>query len=71
MFSIGDLVVVINDVNNYIYKIQSIADKICLVGYSYRLIRYVTSDEIEKVPSDLLIKEEILLPFRYLRQLCL
>lgn len=58
MFSIGDLVVVINDVNNYIYKIQSIADKICLVGYSYRLIRYVTSDEIEKVPSDLLIKEE-------------
>lgn len=58
MFSIGDLVVIINDVNNYIYKIQSITEKICLVGYSYRIIRYVNEDEIAKAPSELLLKDE-------------
>lgn len=58
MFNIGDLVIIIKDVNRYVYKIKSISDKICLVGYSYRIIRYVTSDEIKKAPDELLLKEE-------------
>ena len=28
MFQVGDLVVIINDVNNYIYKIKNIDEKI-------------------------------------------
>ncbi len=58
MFQVGDLVVIINDVNNYIYKIKSIKEKICLVGYSYRLIKYVSSDEIRMALPEEVNKEQ-------------
>ncbi len=57
MFSIGDLVVIINDINNYIYKIKDISDKVCLIGYSYRLIKYVNIDEIKEAPTELVLEE--------------
>lgn len=52
MFQVGDLVVIINDVNNYIYKIKNISQKVCIVGYSYRLIRYVNEDEIRLASTE-------------------
>ena len=41
MFNIGDLVIIISDSNQFIYKIKEISDKVCLVGNSYRVIKYV------------------------------
>ncbi len=46
MFQVGDLVVIINDTNNYIYKIRAIDDVICIIGISYRLIKYVKEDDL-------------------------
>jgi spore coat assembly protein len=57
MFNIGDLVVIINDINNYIYKIKDISDKVCLIGYSYRLIKYVNINEIKEAPKELILEE--------------
>lgn len=52
MFKIGDLVVIINDNNNYIYKIVEIKDLVKLIGYSYRLIKFVNIDEIRLASSE-------------------
>lgn len=52
MFNIGDLVVIINDSNNYIYKIVEIKDLVKLIGYSYRLIKFVNIDEIRLASSE-------------------
>ena len=57
MFSEGDLVVIINDANNYIYKIREITDKVCLIGYSYRLVRYVDISEIRLASIEEVNKE--------------
>ena len=59
MFNIGDLVVIINDANNYIYKIKEISNKVCLIGYSYRLIKYVDISEIRLASTEEIEKENI------------
>lgn len=58
MFQVGDLVVVIKDINNYIYKIKSIEEKICIIGYSYRLIKYVSIEEIRFALPEEINKEQ-------------
>ena len=58
MFQVGDLVVIINDVNNYIYKIKNIDEKICIIGYCYRLIRYVSVEEIRLALPEEINKEQ-------------
>lgn len=58
MFNVGDLVIIINDVNKYIYKIKEISDQVCLVGHSYRLIKYVDISNIRHA-SNVEVEEEI------------
>lgn len=58
MFNIGDMVVIIDDVDNCLYKIKEIGEKICLIGYSYRVIKYVDASKIKIAPKELLLKEE-------------
>jgi spore coat assembly protein len=57
MFNVGDLVVIINDKDDCIYKIKSISSKICLVGVNYRLVRYVNEEEIKLASKEALLEE--------------
>ncbi|MBQ8292990.1 MAG: sporulation peptidase YabG [Bacilli bacterium] len=59
MFKVGDKVIVIDDDNKNIYKIKSINELICLVGYSYRMVRYVKEEEIRLATDEELEKEEL------------
>ena len=52
MFNIGDLVIIISDSNKFIYKIKEISDKVCLVGNSYRVIKYVDIGDIRHASSE-------------------
>ena len=52
MFNIGDLVIIISDSNQFIYKIKEISDKVCLVGNSYRVIKYVDIGDIRHASSE-------------------
>ena len=57
MFNIGDLVIINNDSNQFIYKIKEIRDKVCLVGNSYRVIKYVDINDIRHASIEEIDKE--------------
>lgn len=58
MFNVGDLVVINNDVDKHIYKIDKISDKIKVVGCNYRFIKYVEQDEITHASKEEILKAE-------------
>ncbi len=58
MFEVGDKVVIINDVDNYIYKVKDIFEKVCLIGVNYRLIKYVQEQDI-RLATKTEIEEEL------------
>ena len=58
MFNIGDLVIINNDSNQFIYKIKEISDKVCLVGNSYRVIKYVNINDIRHASIEEIDKEK-------------
>jgi spore coat assembly protein len=55
MFKIGDLVVINDD--KKIYKIANIEETIKIVGYSYRIIRYVKEEDIRFATKEEILKE--------------
>ena len=58
MFNVGDLVIINNDSNQFIYKIKEISNKVCLVGNSYRVIKYVDISDIRHASVDEINKEK-------------
>jgi spore coat assembly protein len=58
VFNIGDLVIINNDSNQFIYKIKEIRDKVCLVGNSYRVIKYADINDIRHASIEEIDKEK-------------